>query len=249
MIGLSSKPRPLLVVAHPGHELRVHGWLERARPRVAVLTDGSGGAAVSRLEASRALVAQAGAEPTALFGVAPDRAFYGAILEGDVAFFAGLVDRLRALVAAERPTVLVSDAAEGFNPTHDLCHALTALVARLTNLPHLDFPLEGPPDTPGAALRLELDAEAHARKLARARAYSALAKDLQEALDQHGAAAFAVECLHEARPGPAGKPYYETYGERMVAAGRYATVLRRAEHVAPLLGRVAAAVLEPAGVS
>src|SRR5207302_1404403 len=29
-----------LLVAHPGHELRVHGWLERERPLVFVLTDG-----------------------------------------------------------------------------------------------------------------------------------------------------------------------------------------------------------------
>ncbi|HJV23306.1 MAG TPA: hypothetical protein VJ570_11445 [Holophagaceae bacterium] len=227
------------MVAHPGHELRLHGWLEQTRPRVAVLTDGSGGGGVSRLEASRALLAEAGAEATEVFGVAPDRAFYGAILAGDVGFVGGLVARLLALIAAERPTVLVSDAAEGYNPTHDLCHALTALAARLTGLPHLDFPLEGPPEAPGAALRLALDAGAHARKLARARGYTALAKDLQEALDRHGAEAFAVECLFEARPGPAGKPYYETYGERMVAAGRYATVLRRAEHLAPLLARVA----------
>ena len=31
-----------LIVAHPGHELRVHHWMELARPLVLVLTDGSG---------------------------------------------------------------------------------------------------------------------------------------------------------------------------------------------------------------
>nr|MDP9120522.1 hypothetical protein [Acidobacteriota bacterium] len=35
-----SAPRPpqraALVIGHPGHELRVHGWLERARPLVLV---------------------------------------------------------------------------------------------------------------------------------------------------------------------------------------------------------------------
>lgn len=35
-----SSGRAALVVAHPGHELRVYGWLEQARPRVFVLTDG-----------------------------------------------------------------------------------------------------------------------------------------------------------------------------------------------------------------
>ena len=33
--------RTALFVAHPGHELRIYGWLERARPQVHVLTDGS----------------------------------------------------------------------------------------------------------------------------------------------------------------------------------------------------------------
>ena len=37
-----SEQRAVLVVAHPGHELRVHGWLELARPTVCILTDGSG---------------------------------------------------------------------------------------------------------------------------------------------------------------------------------------------------------------
>lgn len=38
-----------LMIAHPGHELLVHGWLEVAHPRVFVLTDGSGRCAQSRL--------------------------------------------------------------------------------------------------------------------------------------------------------------------------------------------------------
>jgi hypothetical protein len=31
-----------LIVAHPSHETRLHGWLEAASPRVYILTDGSG---------------------------------------------------------------------------------------------------------------------------------------------------------------------------------------------------------------
>ena len=39
-----------LVIAHPGHELRIHHWLERARPVTFVLTDGSGHTDHSRIE-------------------------------------------------------------------------------------------------------------------------------------------------------------------------------------------------------
>jgi hypothetical protein len=31
-----------VVVTHPGHEVRIHGWLERERSLVFVLTDGAG---------------------------------------------------------------------------------------------------------------------------------------------------------------------------------------------------------------
>jgi hypothetical protein len=45
-----------LVIAHPGHEARLRGWVERARPRVFVVTDGSGRGGVSRIgETARAL--------------------------------------------------------------------------------------------------------------------------------------------------------------------------------------------------
>ena len=37
-----------LMVAHPGHELRVWHWLEIECPRVVVVTDGSGRSGASR---------------------------------------------------------------------------------------------------------------------------------------------------------------------------------------------------------
>ena len=40
--------RPLLFSAHPGHELRVYGWLKQTKPAVCFLTDGSGADGVSR---------------------------------------------------------------------------------------------------------------------------------------------------------------------------------------------------------
>src|SRR5262245_41002456 len=43
--------------AHPGHELRVHHFLEQAAPTVAVLTDGSGSTGQPRLDESRELLA------------------------------------------------------------------------------------------------------------------------------------------------------------------------------------------------
>src|SRR5260221_8686768 len=51
--------RPALIIAHPGHELRVHRWLEKTRPLVLVLTDGSGRTAQSRLASTTRILKQA----------------------------------------------------------------------------------------------------------------------------------------------------------------------------------------------
>jgi hypothetical protein len=75
--------RAALVVAHPGHELRVHHWLERARPLVLVLTDGSGHTEHSRLQRTTALLERAGATPGRIYGRLSDRDLYRAILSGD----------------------------------------------------------------------------------------------------------------------------------------------------------------------
>src|SRR5260370_411620 len=69
-----------LVIAHPGHELRVHHWLERARPVTFVLTDGSGHTDRSRLAATTAILERAGATRGAIYGAMSDRELYQAIL-------------------------------------------------------------------------------------------------------------------------------------------------------------------------
>lgn len=72
-----------LVIGHPGHELRVHHWLEKARPLVLVLTDGSGHLSAGRLDRTAAVLAGADASPAAnFFGKTSDRELYRAILTG-----------------------------------------------------------------------------------------------------------------------------------------------------------------------
>src|SRR5262245_66403039 len=83
-------PRSALLVAHPGHELLLHGWLHAERPRVFVLTDGSGRDGASRLDATSRLLEQASAACGAVYGRYPDRVVYEALLDGDTALFVGL---------------------------------------------------------------------------------------------------------------------------------------------------------------
>jgi hypothetical protein len=250
---LTPPSRSALVVAHPGHELRVHGWLERARPTVFVLTDGSGHGRGSRLASTERLLRGARAVPGAIFGRFTDRELYRFLLKGDTDPLKDLVRELAAAFVATGVDSVAADALEGYNPGHDLCRVLTdaavTLASRQTGrgLASYGFPLSGAPDACPAALgvsplRLTLDDAALARKLAAARAYPEMAAEVERALAAHGEESFRVECLCPVDPGSgeaeiverAGSPpYYEAYGERQVALGHYRQVLRLKDHFLP----------------
>jgi len=239
------------VVAHPGHELRVYGWLERERPEVFVLTDGSGSTGRSRVPSTAGILPRAGARPGSVFGRFSDRALYEVMLEGRIEVLTGLVHEIAGAWTETDVETVVADAIEGFNPSHDICRLVTdaavALAHRRTgrSIDSYEFLLEGRPDALPAngasgVLRLELDDAALERKLAAARSYPEMAYEVERACERFGTEAFRVECLRPADPEAdvealiEAPPGYETYGERQVAAGRYSRVLRFREHFLPL---------------
>jgi hypothetical protein len=115
---------PALVVGHPGHELRVFGWLQALRPVLHVISDGSGRGGPARTETSVGLAERSGARRGALFGQISDAQIYAALLDGDVPLFKDLLQRLLTAMLDDGIDVVAGDAAEGYNPTHDLCRAL-----------------------------------------------------------------------------------------------------------------------------
>lgn len=251
----ASTPLSALVIAHPGHELRIYGWLERERPDVFILTDGSGHGGVSRVPSSARVLDRAGARPGPIFGRFSDRELYRLLLAGEVEIFARLTLELAGALAELGVTQVASDALEGYNPSHDLCRVVTdaaaALASRRTGQPIAvyDFPLEAPPDhcpepLRSGAFRIELRGRDLERKLEAARGYPEMAFEVERNLEAHGAGAFAVECLRPVAsleetdsdleslfPEP---PYYERYGERQVEEGHYESVLRFREHFLPI---------------
>ena len=245
-----------LIIGHPGHELRVHRWLELARPVVCVLTDGSGRTGKSRLGYTRAILDQAGASPGRLFGAITDEAAYDAILNHDFKFFIDLARALESELAVTRVEYVAGDALEGYNVVHDVCrYLINAVVAHLngglnrrshrepiSEIENFDFPLTGRPDACQENLRhrailLHLDETALQRKIRTAENYTAIAADVREAFEGIGREAFATECLrpvHVSLEPPEVPPFYEKYGEKQVAAGYYRRLLLYREHVEPL---------------
>ena len=242
---------PLLVIGHPGHEVRVHGWLAETRPTVCVLTDGSGHTATSRLDASAHVLAQVGARRGPVFGSLTDRALYEAIRRGDMARFVDLARTLAALVVEQRISVVVGDAAEGFNPGHDVCRFVidaAVLLAAQRGQPagNFEFVLDAAPGAPapgvprGDARCVTLDDRALDRKLAAARGYLELRAEVDGALARFGREAFRHEWLRPPTTADvvaawdAEPPFYEQHGRARVAQGVYAEPLTWRDHVRPV---------------
>ncbi len=233
-----------LIVAHPGHELRVFGWLSHARPQVCVLTDGSGRRLVSRLNATARILNSVAASTGPVFGRFTDQRVYQALLAHDHASFIALADKLAAWLARERIAYVVSDAAEGYSSTHDVCRMLCATAVKKAapiagrEIPHYDFWLAAHPatNTTDDAIRLGLDDATWQAKLKHARAYEALHHDVNHALAEFGTEAFRREMLRPSQPFAASTsaPHYEQFGEQQVAAGHYQFVIRYREHLLPL---------------
>ncbi len=244
--------RCALIVGHPGHELRVWGWMRAARPIVAVLTDGGGHLGRSRLPLSQALCDEAGARASRWFGMTTDAAVYRAILDRDVDFFLSIADRLADMLIAERIEWVAGDASEGYNPAHDICRLVVNRAVRRARgtqaVSNYAFGLVGSPvpEAPGEDwVQLVLTPAERQRKVDAGRRYAAevggtLLGELNAMLEQFGATAFAHEYfvpVPDDRPADDAtdvRPFYETYGERQVAAGIYTDVIRFREHMAPL---------------
>src|SRR5258705_11749781 len=93
-IGRFNSARGALVVAHPSHELRVHGWPQMAHPRVFILTDGSGRAGQPRLAPTTKVLQDVGASQGSIYGRFTDLEKYAALLKSDFDVFIRIAEEL-----------------------------------------------------------------------------------------------------------------------------------------------------------
>ncbi len=248
--------QPLVLLGHPGHELRIYGWLKHHRPEVWIITDGSGASAPPRIELSRCVLQSLGLKPGAMFGTYTDRDIYAAILREDAAFFIAITREVTRRLIDGGFTSLVSDASEGYNPTHDLCNLIAAAAtARAslesgTSIPHLTFLLTGLPE--GEAhqrhaddIIMDLDESLGQEKIQTALDYArttdgTLLKEVEETLARFGPDIFRHERLLSHATVDYGtqfakrRPFYEEHGERRAQAGHYHEVIRHRQHMMPL---------------
>ena len=243
--------RAALIIAHPGHELRVYRWLGLVRPRVFVFTDGSGHSGQSRLNRTTSILHKLGGQPGSIYGRLSDAEIYSAILNRDAALFCKMADELAGELVSHKVQYVVGDAFEGYNPAHDVCRLVINAAIRIASLtvPGIenfevllvnkasDHTLPGSADM----IRIELEEDMLAQKLGDLRAYSELAVDADRILEDEGVDTLRTECLrrvvnesNDEFNGFKEPPFYETYGEARVAAGYYKQVIRYRDHVTPI---------------
>lgn len=246
--------KPLLAIAHPGHELRVHHWLEIAAPDVLVLTDGSAHGGIPQLAATHELLDRLGAHPAGVFGALADWRLYDSILSGNVALLADLTRQIASQIVSGRYDYVLGDPAENVNPGHDVFRAMLDAAVELARrrtertILNLDYPLEAASDSVHPLLRsrtyvLELDEEALDRKIAAARCFITPGGDFDAVLRKLSVGGLGVECLRPAvtEAGLAdveGTPAYEIHGEQIALVVGYERAVRHATHVRPLLERL-----------
>jgi hypothetical protein len=242
---------PALVVGHPGHELKMFGWIAEHHPQVHVITDGSGRQGVSRLPSTLKFLSAMDAEPGKIFGPVSDAGVYCALLETNIQFFLDLLHGLADSFIRRGVDFVAGDASEGYNPTHDICRALVNAAVELAekatgrSIPNYEFCLteweqncENLHDSRCLHLRLEDDMLRH--KLKAAADYGELKEEVQRAITARGEQYFQIECLRKvsaviAEETYTAKPYYESFGEKRVAEGEYVSVIRYKEHMLPIL--------------
>ena len=178
-----------------------------------------------------------------------DREIYADLRAGRHGKLLAVVRTLASLLVREGAVAVAGDAAEGFNPTHDVCRlivnaAVSIAAASGRDIANLDFPLDAAPDEGADETcdwTLVLDDACLERKAAAARRYTELDADVGSALQRYGLEAFRTEVLRPVRygldlRGRIGEPpFYETHGARRVGEGAYDEVLRFAAHVRPFV--------------
>lgn len=248
---ISHGPNVALIIGHPGHELRVHRFMEIYQPVVFVLTDGSGSAGWSRVHNTLKIIKNTGCGAGAIMGRFTDKEIYQHIFQKDIGVFRTLAHELASAMAALQIEMVAGDSNEGFSPTHDLCRYLINAAVKIyskqsgKHLPNYEFYLEAAPhkfpeEKKDELISIQLNDDEFERKYQAARQYPELAFELNRFLEKFGKRPFQTEYLWPAVlcGNPVGwkgaLPDYEITGRQRVVNEVYDAVITYQDHMLPL---------------
>lgn len=240
-----------VIIGHPGHELRIYRMLELYHPRLYVLTDGSRLTHHARTYNTIRIIEQTDSKQSNILGRFTDVEMYKIFLTGDTATLKALVDELVDDLILHQIEILIGDAVEGYNPTHDLCRYLINSAAQIishkrgTPVLNYDFLLHGRPDLnlgdlAGECIQFQLDDENFEKKYTAATNYPELKRDLDLTIALHGTSPFKIESLRPVKDyskyisWDTDFPFYETYGRKKIDAGDYTELISFESHILPL---------------
>lgn len=237
---INKQTQNVLVLAHPGHELRIHHWLEVNKPRVYLLTDGSGGKEQSRTHYSAKVVEQTGSTQGSVFGSIADKVWYTALAEHNFGFIRSVLEDIEADLPDGEEYQIVADAVDGYNPVHDLASAMgVALQRRLKakgKIASLYFSAAVPGASGKSVFGLDLDDAAEERKLKALGDYTPLAEEARRILEQDKTAINREYMIDQDTDWSDGTiPHWEEIGRERVRAGTYSSCLTYKEHFQPIV--------------
>lgn len=230
-----------LIIAHPGHELRVLKFIELFKPLVFVLTDGSGTTGKSRLQSSHNIFRHFKCEISeTIFGDYPDKQFYEHILKKRISFFNAIKNGIKSELAEKEITMVFGGACEGFNPVHDICRYLINACVRdlqfTTKIANYEFLLAGSDPYNvcfGTMLTANLSEQDIFMRDNLIKGYPEIQQEVELAKARmKDAGDFNREVLREittdnrvARNWITDPPFYESYGKKKLEEGKYKEVI------------------------
>ncbi len=240
-----------LIIGHPGHELRAFKYIKDFKPDVYILTDGSGSTNNSRLHQSVKVIKQVGANFQQNFPSFTDKELYNIILEKKLEKIIDIKKKLKQYLVENEYDLIVGDALEGFNPTHDTCrYLINSVVSEVSaqngkSILNYDFLLDESPNNLStennkAGFSLQLTHEEFDQKLIAAENYPELKYEVEYAINRFGRDSFLWESFRKVTDEKqifawkSEVPYYESFGRKRVEDGIYKNVITFEDHLKPI---------------
>ncbi|WP_264565659.1 hypothetical protein [Flavobacterium sp. N3904] len=246
------KSKTALIIGHPGHELRAYAFIKKYKPDVFILTDGSGSNKSSRIHQSIKLLNSLGAKFQDSIKIFTDKELYNMVLEQNLSEILEYMNSLKDIIIKNDYEVIVGDALEGFNPTHDICrYLINGIISDISvnynskTILNYDFVLNSAPnnislDNNIGGLSLKLSDEEFQMKFDAAIGYPELKYEVELAIEKYGKEVFLWESfgkvsdLNQISNWGTAKPYYETFGEKRVNEGSYSRIITFENHIKPI---------------